>query len=104
MRLITGGLATPSLPWKLGSVTRVHSRSLATRFRLEISVFPPRNMRRETSRASFLMCPFCARVSVPNPTTRSTEHRSRALALGHRQTYRLRRLRPVTYMKEYSSG
>ena len=26
-------------------------------------------MRRETSRVSFLMCPFCVRVSVPRTTT-----------------------------------
>jgi hypothetical protein len=28
-------------------------------------------MRRETSRLSFLMCPFCVRALVPSPTTNS---------------------------------
>jgi hypothetical protein len=67
--------STPSLPWKFGSVTRVHARSLAAQFLLQISVLQAVEMRRETSRVSFLMCPFCVRVSVPNATTRSTGRR-----------------------------
>jgi hypothetical protein len=53
--------STPSLPWRFESVTRVHPRALATRFRLQIASFWRRGMRRKTSRVSFLMCPFCVR-------------------------------------------
>jgi hypothetical protein len=55
----------PSLPWRFGSVTRVHGRSLATHFLLQIELVPPAAMRRETSRVSFLMCPFCVRGLLP---------------------------------------
>jgi hypothetical protein len=40
----------------------VHARSLATRFSLQIRLRLALNMRRETSRVSFLMCPFCVRA------------------------------------------
>jgi hypothetical protein len=53
--------STPSLPWRFRGVTRVHGRSLATHFLLQIELVPRTAMRRETSRVSFLMCPFCVR-------------------------------------------
>ena len=53
---------TPSLPWRFWGVTRVHARSLATQFFLQIGPNKMRpGMRREASRVSFLMCPFCVR-------------------------------------------
>jgi hypothetical protein len=55
--------STPSLPWRFPGVTRVHARSSATRFLLQIRPFASPRMRRETSRVSFLLCPFCVRVS-----------------------------------------
>ena len=57
---------SPSLPLKSRGVTRVHARSRATPFGLQIPLVCPRRMRRETSRASFLMCPFpvCAMMST----------------------------------------
>jgi hypothetical protein len=54
--------STPSLPWKFGSVTRGHARSLATQFLLQIGPFEESGMGRKTSRVSFLMCPFCVRA------------------------------------------
>jgi hypothetical protein len=30
-------------------------------------------MRRETSRVSFLICPFCVRALVPTPTTHTSD-------------------------------
>jgi hypothetical protein len=42
----------------------VHARSLAAQFCLEIALFGALMMRRETSRVSFLMCPFCVRASL----------------------------------------
>jgi hypothetical protein len=45
------------------------ARSRATCFRLQISRFPRAAMRRETSRVSFLMCPFCVRVLLTSATT-----------------------------------
>jgi len=53
--------STPSLPWRFRGVTRVHARSPATQFLLQIGSFDWEEMRRETSRVSFLMCPFCVR-------------------------------------------
>jgi transposase len=53
--------STPSLPWRFRGVTRVHVRSLATQFFLQIGPSEESGMRRETSRVSFLMCPFCVR-------------------------------------------
>jgi hypothetical protein len=52
---------TPSLPWRFWGVTRVHARSLATRFLLQIGLLKAVEMRREASRVSFLMCPSCVR-------------------------------------------
>jgi hypothetical protein len=69
----SGGLEppTPSLPWRFPGVARVHARSRPTEFRLEIRPFPAVRMRRETSRVSFLMCPFCVRASSSHLTTPS---------------------------------
>jgi hypothetical protein len=50
------------LPWRFLGVTRVHARSLATQFFLQIGPNEASRMRRETSRVSFLMCPFCVRA------------------------------------------
>ena len=52
---------TPSLPWRIRGVTRVHARPLATQFLLQIGLFQTAEMRRETPRVLFLMCPFCVR-------------------------------------------
>jgi hypothetical protein len=52
----------PSLPWRFWGVTRVHARSLATHFLLQIGLLQAVEMRREASRMSFLMCPFCVRA------------------------------------------
>jgi len=60
---------TPSLPWKFESVTRVHARSFATQFLLQIGLMQAENMRREASRVSFLMCPFCVRPVLPDEAT-----------------------------------
>jgi hypothetical protein len=46
---------------KFESVTGVHARTLETQFLLQIGLLSSREMRRETSRVSFLMCPFCVR-------------------------------------------
>jgi hypothetical protein len=56
--------STPSLPWRFWGVTRVHARSLATQFFLQIDLIRRRTMRRETLRVSFLMCPFCVRAEL----------------------------------------
>jgi hypothetical protein len=40
---------------------RVHARSRAAQFCLEIHPFYAMGMRREASRVSFLMCPFSVR-------------------------------------------
>jgi hypothetical protein len=53
--------STPSLPWRFRGVTRVHARSLKTHLLLQIGPFSSGAMRREASRVSFLMCPFCVR-------------------------------------------
>jgi hypothetical protein len=58
-----------SLPWRFRGVTRVHGRSRATYFFLQIDVIPKRRMRREASHVSFLMCPFCVRALVPSEAT-----------------------------------
>ena len=42
----------------------VLTMSRATQFLLQISLIRRRTMRRETSRVSFLMCPFCVRGSL----------------------------------------
>ena len=78
--------STPSLPWRFWGGTRVHARSLATRFSCKSGSNELSEMRRETSRVSFLMCPFCVRALMPNeatcvrapqqhPSGRSPEHR-----------------------------
>jgi hypothetical protein len=51
-------------------VTRVHARSLATQFLLQTDWIGTAEMRRETSRVSFLMCPFCVQALLLNETTR----------------------------------
>ena len=61
--------STPSLPWKSGRVTRVHRRSIRTQFFLQIGANQLSRMRREASRVSFLMCPFCVRVVMPGEAT-----------------------------------
>jgi hypothetical protein len=57
------------LTMEVSGDTRVHARSFATRFLLQISLLWALEMRRETSRVSFLMCPFCVRALVPSRTT-----------------------------------
>jgi hypothetical protein len=51
--------------------TRVHARSLASQFLLQIGLMLTVEIRRETSRVSFLMCPFVAgpvvRLGKPSP-------------------------------------
>jgi hypothetical protein len=64
--------STPSLPWRFRGVTRVHVRSLPTHLLLQIALFRRLGMRRETSRVSFLMCPFCVRGLLSVLTTEST--------------------------------
>jgi hypothetical protein len=51
------------------SVTRVHARSLATQFSLQIAPSERPRMRRKASRVSFLMCPFCVRAASSHLTT-----------------------------------
>jgi hypothetical protein len=50
-------------------VTRGHARSSAARFLLQIGPLQEAEMRRETSRVSFLMCPFCVRGPSSNAAT-----------------------------------
>jgi hypothetical protein len=73
----SGGLEppTPSLPWRFQGVTRVHARSLATQFRLQIGLLQAVEMRREASRVSFLMCPFCVRRALLDLATAPTGRR-----------------------------
>jgi hypothetical protein len=61
--------STPSLPWKFESVTRVHAWSFATQFLLQIGMKRRSRRRREASRVSFLMCPFCVRALMPTEAT-----------------------------------
>ena len=63
--------STPSLPWRFESVTRLHARSLATRFLLQIRLLRAQEMRRKTSRVSILVCPFCVRASLSVLTTKN---------------------------------
>src|SRR6266542_4605787 len=58
----------PSLPCFAG-VTRVHARSLVTQFPLHMGLVETLEMRRETTRVSFLMCPFCVRPLLTYRTT-----------------------------------
>jgi len=50
-------------------VTRVRARSLATHFLLQIELLQAVEMRRATSQVSFLMCPFCGRVTSSDKAT-----------------------------------
>jgi hypothetical protein len=52
--------------------TRVHARSHATHILLQIAPFEGPEMRRETSRVSFLMCPFCVRGLLSVLTTETS--------------------------------
>jgi len=61
--------STPSLPWKSRRVTRVHVRSSAASFLLQIRLSRRTPMRRAASCVSFLMCPFCVRVLLTGSTT-----------------------------------
>jgi hypothetical protein len=45
-------------------VTRVHARSRATRFFLQIRLIWPLRIGRKTLRVSFLTCPFCVRARL----------------------------------------
>jgi hypothetical protein len=56
--------STASLPWRFLRVTRVHTRSRATRSFLQIRLIWPLQICRGASRVSFLMCPFCVCASV----------------------------------------
>jgi len=47
------------------SVTRVHARSSAKQFLLQIGLLQAVEMRHETSCVSFLMCPCCVRALLP---------------------------------------
>jgi Phage integrase family len=59
-------------PYHFPCVTRVHSRSLATQFLLQIEVNEVSMMPREASRVSFLMCPFCVRTLSSESATYRT--------------------------------
>src|SRR6266511_1346625 len=61
--------AAGTTPYHFQGVTRVHARSLATQFLLQIGPSDASRMRRETSRVSFLMCPFCVRGQLLMSTT-----------------------------------
>jgi hypothetical protein len=56
-------------PYHFRSGARVHARSRETQFFLQIATFRGAGMRRETSRVSFLMCPFCVRGVLSVLTT-----------------------------------
>jgi hypothetical protein len=62
-------LGSAPLPWRFPGVTRGHARSLATQFFLQIESSEASRMRREASRVSFLMCPFCVRGALSVLTT-----------------------------------
>ena len=51
------------------TITRVHARSFAAPFLLQIRLIHALQERREASRVSFLMCPFCVRAALTNTTT-----------------------------------
>jgi hypothetical protein len=53
-------------------VTRVHARPFAARFFLQIGLSEASRMRREASRVSFLMCPFCVRSPSSESATKRT--------------------------------
>jgi hypothetical protein len=50
-------------------VLRVHARSLAAQFLLQIGANETSRMRRAAPPVSLLMCPFCVRTAVPNKAT-----------------------------------
>jgi hypothetical protein len=50
--------------------------TIATQFFLQIAVIRRPRMRRETSRVSFLMCPFCVRHAYSNKATATVRRRS----------------------------
>jgi hypothetical protein len=53
--------STPSLPSRFRGVMRVHARSLATPFLLQIGSSKASGMRRQASRLSLLMAVLCPR-------------------------------------------
>jgi hypothetical protein len=53
-------LFAPASLWKVSILTKI---PLATPFLLQIGPILTPEMRRETSRVSFLMCPFCVRAA-----------------------------------------
>jgi len=90
--------STPSLPWRFPGVTRVHARSFATQFLLQIGASNASGMRREASRVSFLMCPFCVRASSSDLAThlrrsKTSRRGLRRRGLRPRMRYRFRGLR-----------
>ena len=58
------------------SVTRVHARSPAAQFLLQIGPIWRRVIRRDASHVSFLMCPFCVRALSPALATPSRPSRT----------------------------
>jgi hypothetical protein len=57
-------------------VTRVHARSLATQFLLQIGMNEISMMRREASRVSFPMCPFVSALRRLNRQRNGTVRRA----------------------------
>ena len=83
---LSDGLYRRPLPYHGGfrvsrAYTRDHSRHT---FSCKSGRCEAVEMRRETSRVSFLMCPFCVRLVLPTPTTKPRSpwhaHRSSVLA------------------------
>jgi hypothetical protein len=64
-----------------------YHRSLAAQFGLQIRPLRARAMRRETSRVSFLMCPFCVRALMPSEATyvRASQQRPSGWSPEHRE-------------------
>jgi MOSC domain len=71
-----------SLPWSFRDVMRGHGRPSATYILLQIGLFERPEMRRETSRMSFLMCPFCVRPLFPSVATNAGPGHGTLPALG----------------------
>jgi hypothetical protein len=88
--------STPSLPWRFRGVTRVHARSLATHFLLQIGLLQAVEMRRAMSQVSFLMCPFCVRAPSSDLTTTPLFRWISVLGDGEALTFPLADL-PVSY-------
>ena len=81
LRKPSDGLEPSTPPYHGGfgaGVTRVHTRSLATQFLLQIQLILAEDVRREASRVSFLMCPFRVRALVSASTTVSCRNASRS--------------------------